>query len=99
MLYDWGCKYKSYINVQIYYIIYVQKDCKKLQNIIVNNSLFKDANDDIAGALKIGMKGILVKTGKYLNGIEDSIHPLKPTFLLNNFSDAIDVLEKNNFEI
>jgi len=58
-----------------------------------------DANDDIAGALRIGMRGILVKTGKYIEGIENTIEPFKPTVTLNNFSEAVDFLEENNFEI
>ena len=33
-------------------------------------SQMKDINDDIFGAMDVGMKGILVKTGKYIENIE-----------------------------
>ena len=50
-----------------------------------------DYRDDIEGALKVGMKAILVKTGKYLDGDEDKIS--FPGFLVaKDFSDAVEVL-------
>lgn len=51
------------------------------------NHLFQDINDDIEGSMRIGMKGVLVKTGKYLPTV--SIDPA-PTVVLENFSEAVD---------
>ena len=45
-----------------------------------------DIKDDILGAMRLGMKGILVKTGKYQPGDES----LGPSFVFNTFSEAID---------
>lgn len=41
------------------------------------------------GALSIGMKGVLVQTGKYRPGDEDRIDP-RPTALVKTFAEAID---------
>lgn len=55
-----------------------------------------DVNDDIVGAQKLeGVKGILVKTGKYREGDEDV--PLKngdskPWKTVDSFSMAVDIL-------
>uniref|UniRef100_A0A1B0C946 Phospholysine phosphohistidine inorganic pyrophosphate phosphatase n=1 Tax=Lutzomyia longipalpis TaxID=7200 RepID=A0A1B0C946_LUTLO len=51
-----------------------------------------DAVDDIQGAMKLGMKGILVKTGKYLPDTECSP---PPTTVLDNFAAAVDWIEEN----
>ncbi|XP_020807851.1 haloacid dehalogenase-like hydrolase domain-containing protein 2 [Drosophila serrata] len=52
-----------------------------------------DANDDIVGAMSVGMQGILVKTGKYLPDVNPSP---PPTALVENFSEAVDwIIEKN----
>lgn len=47
----------------------------------------QDIHDDIAGAMAIGMKAILVKTGKYLPSV--SIDP-PPTVVLENFAEAVE---------
>ncbi|KAH8412231.1 hypothetical protein KR009_000594 [Drosophila setifemur] len=53
-----------------------------------------DANDDIVGAMSVGMQGILVKTGKYLPDVFPSP---PPTALLDNFAEAVDwIIKKNN---
>ncbi|XP_055376347.1 haloacid dehalogenase-like hydrolase domain-containing protein 2 [Condylostylus longicornis] len=52
-----------------------------------------DANDDVAGAMNIGMKAILVKTGKYL---PDAEIPVQPTALLDNFASAVKWIENYN---
>ncbi|XP_002067164.2 haloacid dehalogenase-like hydrolase domain-containing protein 2 [Drosophila willistoni] len=53
-----------------------------------------DANDDIVGAMSLGMQGVLVKTGKYLPDVE--VTP-PPTALVDNFSNAVDwIIEKNS---
>ncbi|GAB0091705.1 haloacid dehalogenase-like hydrolase domain-containing protein 2 [Sergentomyia squamirostris] len=49
-----------------------------------------DAIDDIQGAMVLGMKGILVRTGKYL---PDTICDPSPTATVDNFSAAIDWIE------
>ena len=50
-----------------------------------------DYRDDIEGALKLGMKGILVKTGKYLEDDEKKIS-LPGYLVAKNFSDAVEKL-------
>lgn len=51
--------------------------------------LFKDVNDDVAGAMKVGIQGVLVKTGKFLPAALASIDP-PPTAVVENFSEAVD---------
>lgn len=43
--------------------------------------------------MSIGMKAILVKTGKYIPGLQ--IDP-PPTIVLPNFADAVDWILKQN---
>ncbi|XP_037712416.1 haloacid dehalogenase-like hydrolase domain-containing protein 2 [Drosophila subpulchrella] len=52
-----------------------------------------DANDDIVGAMSVGMQGILVKTGKYLPDVKPSP---PPTALVENFAEAVDWIIKKN---
>lgn len=52
-----------------------------------------DVMDDVHGAMAVGMKGILVKTGKYLPGAEN-IQP-SPTAVVDNFSQAVDLILEN----
>ncbi|XP_059613619.1 haloacid dehalogenase-like hydrolase domain-containing protein 2 isoform X2 [Phlebotomus argentipes] len=49
-----------------------------------------DAVDDIQGAMSLGMRGLLVKTGKYL---PDTKCEPKPTATLDNFSSAVNWIE------
>ncbi|XP_055707625.1 haloacid dehalogenase-like hydrolase domain-containing protein 2 [Phlebotomus papatasi] len=51
-----------------------------------------DAVDDIEGAMKLGMKGLLVKTGKYLPNTTSNP---PPTATLDNFAAAVDWIEAN----
>lgn len=51
-----------------------------------------DPLDDVQGAMNVGMKGILVKTGKYLPDVKID-HP--PTALLDNFAEAVKFLEEH----
>lgn len=48
---------------------------------------FKDVNDDIRGAMRIGMKAVQVKTGKYL---PDVVATPAPTKIVENFAAAVD---------
>lgn len=53
-------------------------------------SLLQDFNDDIVGGMAIGMKGVLVKTGKYLPSI--CLEPA-PTKVVENFSKFVELFE------
>ncbi|KAM8716493.1 hypothetical protein ACLKA7_003381 [Drosophila subpalustris] len=55
-----------------------------------------DANDDIAGAMNVGLQGILVKTGKFLpEALAGMATP--PTAVVENFAEAVDwILCKRN---
>ncbi|XP_012262305.2 haloacid dehalogenase-like hydrolase domain-containing protein 2 [Athalia rosae] len=50
-----------------------------------------DVKDDVAGAQAVGIKGILVKTGKYLAGDEDMILP-PPYKVCSSFVEAVQVV-------
>lgn len=50
-----------------------------------------DAQDDIEGALKAGLSGILVQTGKYREGDEDTISPT-PTHVCADFPQAVHLI-------
>ncbi|XP_014230124.1 haloacid dehalogenase-like hydrolase domain-containing protein 2 [Trichogramma pretiosum] len=54
-----------------------------------------DVNDDVAGAQAAGIKGFLVKTGKYRVGDENTIDPV-PAKVCNSFVDAVDMILQNN---
>ncbi|XP_064090606.1 haloacid dehalogenase-like hydrolase domain-containing protein 2 [Macrobrachium nipponense] len=53
-----------------------------------------DARDDVQGAIKAGLQGILVKTGKYREGDESSIDP-KPSYVAENFAEAVNYIIQN----
>ncbi|XP_067005109.2 haloacid dehalogenase-like hydrolase domain-containing protein 2 [Anabrus simplex] len=50
-----------------------------------------DVRDDIGGAQKLGMQGILVQTGKYRPGDEDKISP-PPCKVCPSFTHAVNML-------
>ncbi|KAK5639879.1 hypothetical protein RI129_010690 [Pyrocoelia pectoralis] len=52
-----------------------------------------DVQDDIGGAMKIGMRGFLVQTGKYRIGDEDKISP-SPSAVFPSFVEAVDFILK-----
>ncbi|XP_076277961.1 haloacid dehalogenase-like hydrolase domain-containing protein 2 isoform X1 [Lasioglossum baleicum] len=55
-----------------------------------------DVKDDVAGAQAIGIKGLLVQTGKYREGDENTITP-PPTKVCTSFVEAAEyILEKKN---
>lgn len=50
-----------------------------------------DIVSDVGGAQKCGMRGVLVRTGKYIPACEN--HPtVKPHFIANNLSEAVDLI-------
>ncbi|XP_073823565.1 haloacid dehalogenase-like hydrolase domain-containing protein 2 [Musca autumnalis] len=51
-----------------------------------------DTKDDIVGSMKVGLKGIQVKTGKYL---PDVVAEPPPTVLVENFSEAVNWILEN----
>ena len=54
-----------------------------------------DINSDVGGAQRCGMRGVLVKTGKFRKS--DESHQVKPDATVDNFKSAIDsILESNN---
>ena len=52
-----------------------------------------DAEADVAGAMRCGLQGVLVQTGKYLPGDEKDIAP-SPTAVLCDFPTAVEWLLK-----
>ncbi|CAG0913194.1 unnamed protein product [Notodromas monacha] len=50
-----------------------------------------DVRDDVLGAQKAGMTGILVKTGKYLPGDETKFE-FSPNFVAADFTDAVEMI-------
>lgn len=70
-----------------------------LGNILPSEAVMigDDARDDIGGAQSIGIKGYLVKTGKYRAKDEEKIDPL-PYKVVNNFSEAVDDIIKISCE-
>lgn len=60
--------------------------------------ILKDINDDIFGAQNVNIKGILVRTGKYIDNIEAK-YPNQPTRIVDTFADAVDWLMSQHFSI
>ena len=52
-----------------------------------------DVKDDIAGAQAIGIRGLLVQTGKYREGDENTITP-PPTKVCSSFVEAVEYILK-----
>ncbi|XP_017880172.1 haloacid dehalogenase-like hydrolase domain-containing protein 2 [Ceratina calcarata] len=50
-----------------------------------------DVNDDIAGAQAVGIRGVLVQTGKYRHGDENKIVP-PPAKVCSSFVQAVDCI-------
>lgn len=51
----------------------------------------QDVKDDVAGAQALGMRGILVRTGKYRQGDEHKIDP-PPANVCDDFPQAVDAI-------
>ncbi|XP_030376641.1 haloacid dehalogenase-like hydrolase domain-containing protein 2 [Scaptodrosophila lebanonensis] len=65
------------------------EDLKPEQCVMIGD----DANDDIMGAMKVGLQAVQVKTGKYLPNV---LATPPPTALVENFSEAVDwILQQN----
>lgn len=54
---------------------------------------FQDVRDDIHGAQQLGIRGFLVKTGKYREGDENKINP-PPYKTVLNFAAAVEEILK-----
>ncbi|CAI2354599.1 unnamed protein product [Caenorhabditis sp. 36 PRJEB53466] len=52
-----------------------------------------DVNDDVLGAVEAGMRGILVKTGKYRSGDEDKVQNVADSFV-----QAVEMIIANRVE-
>ncbi|XP_076163810.1 haloacid dehalogenase-like hydrolase domain-containing protein 2 isoform X1 [Ptiloglossa arizonensis] len=52
-----------------------------------------DVRDDVAGAQAIGIRGLLVQTGKYQEGDENTITP-SPTKVCSSFVEAVEYILK-----
>lgn len=48
----------------------------------------------MCGAMKAGLAGILVKTGKYRLGDEDQVKP-SPSYVAQDFPQAVDFIISN----
>jgi HAD superfamily hydrolase (TIGR01458 family) len=58
-----------------------------------------DAEFDVAAAIEAGVSGILVRTGKYEDGVEHGVTPA-PTVVVNDLPAAVDwILEKRAGQI
>lgn len=56
--------------------------------------------DDVYGAMRVGITGVLVKTGKYIANDEKKIDPYTPDFTFDNFSEAVKLmLERRYYNI
>ncbi|XP_064628671.1 haloacid dehalogenase-like hydrolase domain-containing protein 2 isoform X2 [Lineus longissimus] len=64
-------------------------DCKPENTIMIGD----DARDDVVGAMEAGMKGILVKTGKYREG-DECRFAVPPVTTCKDFPTAVDFILK-----
>ncbi|NWU97643.1 HDHD2 protein, partial [Upupa epops] len=60
-------------------------DCAPEEAVMIGD----DCRDDVGGAQNVGMRGILVKTGKYRPADEDKINPA-PYLTCENFPVAVE---------
>jgi ribonucleotide monophosphatase NagD (HAD superfamily) len=52
-----------------------------------------DAEFDVSAAIKAGLHGILVRTGKYKPGAEDGVDPM-PEVVAENLREAVDFIAR-----
>lgn len=63
----------------------------KLNYLCDNYFLHQDVKDDIAGSQAVGIRGILVQTGKYRPGDEHTISP-SPWKVVPSFVEAVEAI-------
>jgi HAD superfamily hydrolase (TIGR01458 family) len=56
-----------------------------------------DVRDDIGGAMKLGVQGILVRTGKYAAG-DESTFGITPSLVADDFAEAADAIIQTGCE-
>lgn len=61
--------------------------------LLVSLDVSQDVRDDVKGAQALGMRGYLVKTGKYRPGDEHKIDP-PPYRTVDNFAEAVEDIIK-----
>ncbi|KAE8906059.1 hypothetical protein PF005_g24079 [Phytophthora fragariae] len=54
-----------------------------------------DVRQDVHGAMALGLRGVLVQTGKYRSGDEEKIDP-PPSYVATGFPDAVEWILKQN---
>lgn len=66
-------------------------------NVAAENAVMigDDVRQDVQGAMVLGMRGVLVQTGKYRSGDEDKIAP-SPSFVATDFPDAVEWMRHHN---
>ncbi|XP_063887422.1 haloacid dehalogenase-like hydrolase domain-containing protein 2 isoform X3 [Scylla paramamosain] len=64
--------------------------CTPAQAVMIGD----DVQDDVCGAMKAGLAGILVKTGKYRPG-DESHAELSPSHVAEDFPQAVDFIINN----
>ncbi|CAD5111869.1 DgyrCDS1135 [Dimorphilus gyrociliatus] len=69
-----------------------QLNCQANKTVMIGD----DVHDDLEGASKIGMKSVLVKTGKYREKDECKIPNFRPTCIVNDFSESVEwIIDQN----
>ncbi|XP_071537931.1 haloacid dehalogenase-like hydrolase domain-containing protein 2 [Panulirus ornatus] len=64
--------------------------CSALETVMIGD----DVQDDVCGAMKAGLLGVLVKTGKYRPDDESTVDP-KPSYVAEDFADAVNHIIDN----
>ena len=52
-----------------------------------------DISSDVGGAQKCGLRGVLVRTGKY-TPINENHPQVKPDFIADNLKQAVDIMSQ-----
>lgn len=58
-----------------------------------------DLNSDVGGAQALGIRGVLVKTGKFRPGRDDCHPQVKPSAIVDNLLGAINLIIQTNANI
>ena len=59
--------------------------CELSETVMIGD----DAESDVAGAVAAGLRGVLVRTGKYQSGVEATVSPA-PTAVVNDLAAAVE---------